>query len=104
MLASPLDLFWCVTQAITIMLEQPKAEKVQNGDFFYVFEKLLYSVHFNSVNLYDMTISRLFFQYWTQLNRVILSSWKILEYYINKTMFFCREKLQRYKKNMIGKT
>lgn len=27
MLASPLDLFWCVTQAITIMLEQPKAEK-----------------------------------------------------------------------------
>lgn len=61
MLASPLDLFWCVTQAITIMLEQPKAEKVQNGDFFYVFEKLLYSVHFNNVNLYDMTISRLFF-------------------------------------------
>lgn len=46
------------------MLEQPKAEKVQNGDFFYVFEKLLYSVHFNSVNLYDMTISRhFFFQY-----------------------------------------
>lgn len=43
------------------MLEQPKAEKVQNGDFFYVFEKLLYSVHFNSVNLYDMTISRHFF-------------------------------------------
>lgn len=43
------------------MLEQPKAEKVQNGDFFYVFEKLLYSVHFNSVNLYDMTIFRHFF-------------------------------------------
>lgn len=72
-----------------------KLKKVQNGDFFYVFEKLLYSVHFNNVNLYDMTISRhFFFQYWTQLNRVILSSWKILEYYINKTMFFCREKLQ----------
>lgn len=43
------------------MLEQPKAEKVQNGDFFNVFEKLLYSVHFNNVNLYDMTISRHFF-------------------------------------------
>lgn len=43
------------------MLEKPKAEKVQNGDFFNVFEKLLYSVHFNNVNLYDMTISRHFF-------------------------------------------
>lgn len=62
MLASPLDLFWCVTQAITIMLEQPKAEKSTKWRFFFdVFEKLLYSVHFNNVYLYDMTISRHFF-------------------------------------------
>lgn len=52
------------------MLEQPKAEKVQNGDFFYVFEKLLYSVHFNSVNLYDMTISRHFFFFNIEPNQI----------------------------------
>lgn len=44
MLASPLDLFWCVTQAITIMLEQPKAEKSTKWRFFLMFLRNYYTL------------------------------------------------------------